>query len=208
MLWTALKGAALNNGLTFRSSATSTAATITVPNDVVAGDLLVLYDRAVNNFGNPTTVVPSDFSTIRNEAIDTTVRIICSYKIANGTEAGTNLTGMDGGSSDAKILMVFATNGATSGSVFDVDFEVTDANPAAQTVNVSGQPTPLVVLAFIRQQTATGQSFSPTQNGTVGPVNTNTGYYRIYNSSPADVTVDCDDGGNNNSILSFYLQVT
>jgi hypothetical protein len=209
MLTSRLKAASSVLTLEFRSSSISTISTIAVPNDVVAGDLLVLCDRATNNSGSgfPTAVVPTGFTQILNQTGSTNVRFVCSFKIAVGTEAGTNITGMNGANNNNKILIVFSTNNAISASSFDVAFENTDGDPAAQTVNASGQPTPLVVLAFMRQQTVTGQSFSPSQDGTV--VNSAvTGYYKIYNSLPSDVTVDCGDGGTLNALMSFYIEIS
>jgi hypothetical protein len=193
--------------LAFRSSSTNNASTITVPNDVVASDLLVLYDRAGNTSGFPTAVTPTGFTQILNQTGSTNLRFVCSFKIAAGTEAGTTITGMNGNNLNGKILMVFSTNGATAGAAFDVAFQNTDGDPAAQTVNASGQSTPLVVIAYMRQVTITSQSFSPTEDGTV-PFGAQTAYYKMYNASPADVTVDCGDGGNNNALLSFYIQVS
>lgn len=209
MLCHPLRAAAGNAGeleLAFRSSSTSSASTITVPSDVVAGDLLVLYDTPVNLSGFPTSVVPTKFSTILNSTSGNARRTVCSYKIAEGTDAGTSITGMNGTNANSKILLAFSTNGATAAAAYDIAFQSTDGDPTAQVVNASGQTTPLVVLAFMRQATATGQSFSPTEDGTVTDL-TSKGYYKIYNSSPADVTVDCGDGGTQNNLMSFYIQL-
>lgn len=193
--------------IAFRSSATSEDASVTAPSDIVSGDLLVLYDRAVNVSGNPTAVTPSGFTTVFNATDSTTRRTICSFKIANGTEAGASITGMDGNSADFKILLVFSTNGATTALSFAPKFESTDGDPVAQVVPASQNSNPLVVLSFMRQVTATGQSFSPTQDGTVTNGTANTAYYKIYNSGASDVTVDCGDGGNANALMSFYIAV-
>jgi hypothetical protein len=192
--------------IAFRSSATSGANTITAPSDIAEGDLLVLYDRATNTSGVPTSVVPSGFTSILDEAHEGIRRTICSFKIANGTEASATITGMDGNSADVKTLIVFSTGGASSAIAYDVAFQSTDADATAQVVNASSGSPPLVVIAFIRQVTTTSQSFSPAQDGTVAN-GQNTGYYKIYNSSPADVTVDCGDGGNANALMSFYIEV-
>lgn len=198
--------AASGQTIAFRSSATSTASTITAPSDIVAGDLLVIYDRATNTSGLPTSVVPSGFTSILDQGTENLRRTICSFKIASGSEAGTSITGMNGTSANIKIMMVFSTNGATSAIAYDVEFQSTDADPTAQTITSSSGSPPLVAFAFIRQVTTTSQSFSPTQDGTV--VNgQNTGYYKIYNSSPANITVDCGDGGNANALMSFYIEV-
>lgn len=192
--------------IAFRSSATSTANTITAPSDIIAGDLLVLYDRAVDTSGVPTSVVPSGFTSILDEAHEGTRRTICSFKIANGTEASATITGMDAISVDIKTLIVFSTGGATSAIAYDSIFQSTEADPTAQTINASSGTPPLVVIGFVRQISATGQSMSPTQDGTVAN-GQNIGYYKMYNSSPADVTFDCGDGGNNNVLMSFYIEV-
>jgi len=194
--------------IAFRASATSTntAGTIVAPSGIVAGDLLVLYDSAANNTTIPTAVIPSGFGSpaIINQTFSTNRRVIVSMKIANGTEAGATITGMSVNNTVNKILIVFSTNGATSSIAYDVDFQSTDGDPTAQTVtSASGSP-PLVVLAFYRN--TTGVSFSPTEDGSV--VNGGQqGKYKIYNSSPADVTVDLGDAGTANMLMSFYIEV-
>lgn len=195
--------------VTFQASVTSTASTITAPSSVVRGNLLVLFDLAFNGdgAGSVTSVVPSGFTEVFNLVSLTTRRTIASYKIADGTEANTNITGMNGASSNFKILLVFSTVNAVSASAFDIATETTSGDPVAQTINAQNQPTPLVCFAFMRQATVTGQSFSPTQDGSV----TNsalTAYYKIYNANPQNVTVDCGDGGAINILASFYIQVS
>jgi hypothetical protein len=195
--------------LAFRSSATSTASTITAPSDIVAGDLIVWYNRATSTSATPTSVVPSGFTSILDQAHAGLRRTICAFKIATGSEAGATITGMSGGAGGSQqvILFVFSTNGATSAISYDVAFEFTDNDPTAQVVNAASGSTPLVVLAFMRQQTATGQSLSPTEDGSSGNIGNNYGFYKIYNSSPADVTADCGDGGTSNALMSFYIEV-
>lgn len=197
---------AVAQSIAFRSSATSSAATITAPSDIVAGDLIVLYDRATNTSGVPTSVVPTGFTSILDQSHEGVRRTICSFKIANGSEASASITGMDGNSADSKVIAVFSTSGATSAIAYDAAFESTDGDPATQTINASSGSPPLVAIGFVRQVTATGQSMSPTQDGTVGS-GQNVGYYKIYNSSPANVIFDCGDGGNANALMSFYIEV-
>lgn len=190
--------------LAFRSSATSTTSTIVAPSDIIASDLLVLFDVAFNASGFPTAVTP--FTAFLNNTNLTVRRIMFSKKIADGTEAGTTLTGMNGTSGNTKILMVFSTNGATSSTEFDIGYQATDATPTSQTITSSSGTPPLISIGFIRQATTTSQSFSPTQDGSINNQVITT-YYKIYNSSPSNVTVSCGDGGNNNILASFYLEV-
>ena len=190
--------------LAFRSSATSTTSTIVAPSDIVAGDLLILFDVAFNASGFPTAVTP--FTAFLNNTNATTRRIMFSKKIADGTEAGATLTGMNGTNLNSKILYVFSTNGATTSTDFDLDYQATNATPTSQTITSSNGTAPLVSMGFIRQTIATSQSFSPTEDGSIN-LEAITTYYKIYNSSPNDITVSCGDAGNNNILSSFYLEV-
>jgi hypothetical protein len=196
--------------IAFRSSAVSSAGTITAPSDIVAGDLLVLYDNAANTSGFPTSVIPSGWASpaIINQTggSGSNRRVIVSMKIADGTEAGATITGMDGTLLDAKVLIVFSTNGATTSSAFDAAVEITQGDPAQQTINASSGSPPLVCIGFSRIEGGGGATMTPTQDGTAG-TGTHIGYYKIYNSSPADVTFDAADGGNNNMLMSFYVEV-
>lgn len=196
--------------LAFRSSATSTASTIVAPSGIVAGDLLVLYDNAANISGFPTAVIPTGFDSpaIINQTGGSASnrRCIVSKKIANGTEAGATITGMDGTLLDAKILVVFSTNGATNSTAFDSVIQITQGDPTIQTIDSSIGSPPLISLGFLRNEGGGGGTMSPTQDGIVGS-GTHQGYYKIYNSSPADVTFDTGDGGNNNMLMSFYIEV-
>lgn len=199
---------AISIALAFRSSATSTGSTIVAPSDIVAGDLLVMYDN-VSATTIPTSVVPTGFTSILNNTVSTNRRVICSYKIATGSEAGTTITGLSGtGGALAKILIVFSTNGATTGTVKSIQYEQTDADPTAQTITSGSGVSPLVSIGFLRNASGTPvSSMTPTQDGSV-VVTAHTGFYKIYNSSPANVTVDTNDGGTVNMLMSFYIEAS
>lgn len=191
----------------FRTSAISTSSTISAPSTIQNGDLLVLYDSALST-GTPTAVTPTGFTTILNQSPISTRRIICSYKIATNSDASATITGMSGNLNVAKILLVFSTKGIASASVFDVAFERSDGDPAAQTITSGSGKAPLVAIAFVRNQ-SNNYSMTPTQDGVVENTGQGQfGLYKIYNSSPEDVTVDTNDGGNNNLLMSFYIEIT
>lgn len=192
----------------FRTSAISTSSTISAPSTIQNGDLLVLYDSALSSSGTPTAVTPTGFTTILNQSPISTRRIICSYKIATNSDASATITGMSGNLNVAKILLVFSTKGIASASVFDVAFERSDGDPAAQTITSGSGKAPLVAIAFVRNQ-SNNYSMTPTQDGVVENTGQGQfGLYKIYNSSPEDVTVDTNDGGNNNLLMSFYIEIT
>lgn len=202
--------------LTQAASATSTAGTITVPADVRYGDLLVLHDRATNSAGHgiPSTVLPLGFTAIANSSITSgpETRQIISYKIAAGSEAGTSITGMDGTGFDRKLLYVFRSDSTIESVVASTpNSEATDGNPAAQVVAASGGTPPLVVIGSYGTGgfTLDPRSFTPAKDGEITP-GTGDNYlaYKIYNSSPANVTIDMDDEGARNILQSCYLSVS
>jgi hypothetical protein len=196
--------------IAFRTSATSSATTLTAPSTIVAGDLLVWSENSVNLSTIPTSVVPTGFTSISNNTVGTNRRIITAYKIADSGDASSTITGMTTNNALTKMLLVFSTNGATSASVFDIEYETTNNDPAAQTITSGSGTPPLVSIGYMRTGTGTC-SMTPTEDGVVSTSSDVAGsffLYKIYNSSPADVTVDATDGGNNNTINSFYIQVS
>jgi hypothetical protein len=207
-------GGALSS-LSFVDSATSTGASVTGPAGILPGDLLVLFDRAVaaGSGTPPTTVLPSGFTSISNSpgsnAAPNSVRSILSYKIADGSEASASLTGMNG-SSNGKMLAVFRGDAPVSSvSPSTPNAETTDGNPASQNVAASGGVAPLIVVGAYGCGTAAvdPRTFSPAKDAEITSSGTGTRYlaYKIYNSSPADVTVDMDDEGDLNSLQSCFI---
>lgn len=199
--------------LTFQNSSTSTAATITLPGSINAGDLIILFDRAQGTSA-PAAVTPTGFTQIANFAAST-IRNVISYKIAAGTESSSSITGMDGNISDAKIALVYRGDAAISTVIInDLATQATDADPTSQVVNASGSPAPLIVLGSYGTS-AGGAAFtrtmSPAEDSEI-TASANVYYVKRkdYNSSPADVTVDMNDpGSNSNNVLaSFYITVT
>lgn len=123
-----------SNTISLFASATSNTSTITVPSGVEAGDFMVLFDIA---FGatSPALVTPSGFTAI----IDSTGsngRIATSRKqVLSSADAGTTLTGMNGATSNNKILLVFR---GTSGYGFDsLLYNSADTSISISSISVS-----------------------------------------------------------------------
>ncbi len=195
------------------ASATSALETITVPAGVIAGDLLVLLDRAEDDATTvPTTVVPTGFTSIINTAHAQYTRSIMSYKIAVGTEASSSITGMNGTAYESKAMYVFrGNNPITSVTAASAAGQFTESNPTAQVVTASAGAVPLVVLAGYSVFAANAvdpRTFSTTKDGEISNGTDLYLAYKIYNSSPADTTVDMDDEGFENCLQSCYLQVS
>ena len=193
--------------LSFLASATSTGSAITVPATVQAGDLMIYFDFATQ-LGTPTTVTPSGFTLIGSSLAGTVSRSNLSYKIANGTEASTNITGMNGATTNNKIMLVFrGSSPIASATPASVAAQYTTGDPTAQVVTSSGGTPPLVVVGqwALESGAIDPRTFSPTEDGEVGNGTVHYAKYLIQNTAPVDVTVDTDDNGNNH-LRSCYLQ--
>ena len=191
-------------------ASSSTAETITAPAGIVFGDILVLLQYSDGFFTLPTAVVPTGFVNVVNST-DTGRRTIASVKIADGTEAGATLTGMNAtgfGTTNAKAMEVFRGDAAavqleTKGALG----AVIDGNPVAQVQTIASETAPLIVIGGY----GAGAAISPrtwTPGPVQGEVNPNTTLYlayQIFNSSPANTTIDMDDEGSGNGLQSFTL---
>lgn len=195
--------------LSLQDSATSTATTITAPSSIDSGDLLVLLDSSVD-FSTPSTVIPSGFTSIGNIS-SAQARQIASYKIADGSEDSASLTGMSTSFAEVrKALYQFRGSSAIgSVTVASVNGQATDSNPTSQSVTASGGTPPLIVFGCYGDDGSGSidpRTFSPAKDGEITPNNRLYLAYKIYNSSPADVSVDMDDEGTQNLLQSFYIE--
>lgn len=206
------------------SATSNESATITAPVGIQAGDLLVMLDYAGALGPLPTEVIPTGFTSIASITTGTQ-RFIASYKLADGTEGGTSITGMNPSTLDGnatKIMAVFRGNiPATLITLVDVGSEITTGNPAAQTVTAATGVAPLVVIGaygcgpsgLVNPRTFTVGG-SPAKDGELNAF-ADGAYsdvdawlaWKIYNASPADVVVDMDDESTN-ALVSAYLQMS
>jgi len=186
---------------------------VTCPS-VQAGDLIVCLQRA-RGVTLPAAAQPSGF-TIQANASLTDCRQILSTKIAVGTEGGTSLSGMvsDAGAIGSMWICVTfrGVYPATTQTVQDVASQMTDAAPTNQTANASGSALPLVVFGAFGGGSIGTISFTPAQDGSFSATGTFAGVielrYKIYNSSPADVTVTKNDSGTRNTLQSCYIELS
>ena len=117
---------------------------------------------------------------------------------------------MNGTGSDDKVLLVFRGNKAASSlNVASVNSEATAGNPTSQTVTSSGGTPPLVVLGgYGADTTLTPRTFSPAKDGEVNSSIYAYLAWKIYNSSPANVSIDMDDNGGANILQSCYIEMS
>jgi hypothetical protein len=197
--------------ITAALSATSTASTITFPGGIIAGDLIVLLDVASTAGSPPSAVTPSGFTQIGSSITGTSTRQTLWLKLAAGTETG-NLTGMNG-TTNRKAMYVFRGNvAATAVNSGSVGGQMTAGNPTAQNVTASSGTPPLVVIGaysvFGSSATVNPRTMSPAKDGEIeaGGAGADAWLaYKIYNSSPSDVSVDMDDEFSDNGLQSCYI---
>lgn len=195
----------------FVKSVTSSAATIAT-GTVAVGDLLILIDYAISQTTTiPTTVVPSGFTSLNNygalAGASTSTRTIVSYQFATSTSA--TLTGMND-FAEFKTLLVFNGGGSTA-TAFDFQNVSATGNPASITTTSGSGSVPLIVIANYQTNssgTVNAPTFSPTEDGTVTNGNPQVVKYKIYTSSPSNVTADSGDGGSYNVNGVGYIQIT
>lgn len=202
------------SSITQVGSATSTAETITAPATVNEGDWLVLVDFVVDSGGSPSSVVPSGFTEIATDAASF-ARMTLSHKLADGTEDSATLTGMTGDFGVGKALYQFRGDvDITSVNLSTANTQATTGNPSSSNAGggASGGTAPLVVLAAYATFGGTPvnpRDFSPTEDGEL--VAASGALYllhKIYNTSPADVTVDMDDEGSENYLFDVYAELS
>jgi hypothetical protein len=205
--------------LTFVASSTAnntvggTSDALVAPADIVAGDLLIFMDRS-NSDNSPNA--PSGFTNI-NQLGASFQWTAVSYKLAVGTEASTQILGLFEYYAHPQIMLVFRGNVPIKTiTVADVESERTNNNPSSKTVNASGGAPPLIVFGcYGSTQIVNPRTMSPAKDGEVEnqPEGGSTTAFaniaiawKIYNTSPADVSVDMDDESNENTLQTFYIE--
>jgi hypothetical protein len=195
--------------ITFVDSAgSSSSATITIPATAQGGDVAILFD--INNTGGAgADVVPTGWTGIIGDFDGVvTWRLRISYKILAPGDEGDSITGLSSANSD-KIMFVFrGGTSITAVSAEDWVSDITSDNPASQTVNASGQTVPLIVFGMsgVSINDPAFSTESPAFDDTVTQGDLLAGY-KIYNSSPADHTIDMNDVSVN-LLASGFLELS
>lgn len=213
--------------LTFHAQEISSfSSTIAVPSTVQKYDVLVLIDRASSRGGSsippaPAVITPPGFAAVTDNIAGyyNNNRQVISVKIADGTEAGSNITGMTVSSKhdSMKILWVFRPNGAvdtlTPGSVRG---QGTNSTPSPQEISITGK---IPVLALCAESSGNHSpvdvSMTPASDGHSGRLQGGAdlliammAHYKIYNVNPVNTTCSVTlDAGNSSIFQSFYLEV-
>lgn len=196
--------------LSFVDEAVSLSSSVTAPATVNAGDLFVMSNCALY----APAAVPTGFTQI-GTTLSADLTNVVSYKITDGTEDSSTITGMSGAYGINYItLQQFRATGTpiSSVTVQDNAQQVTAGDPTGQTCNASGGTVPLIVIGMYAA--AAGpigtRSFSPAADGETSATDGLAELYqkyKLYDTSPADHTIDSGDNGFENFLRSFYLEL-
>lgn len=210
----ALLTAGRTQTLTFVASATGTGTTVTVPGSAAAGDIALIFDSC-GAFVPVTKVVPSGWTEIKDAvSVGGDGRQVVSLKRLVAADLGASITGMTGEPGyREKIMLVFRPVGKLYRvSVPTWSAENTNGNPSSQTVLAAGVVCPLIVFGLVTTLNSTTVPFSTASPAFDAEVYLSGGSnalrvgYKVYNSAPADHTIDMDDLGNGNALLSGLIR--
>ena len=209
----AAAAAALTELTQVDSATDNSGAAFTLPDDIQAGDLIAVWDYAAGT-SLPADATPSGFDTAITVTDGTNVRGKLHYKIADGSEASASVNGLDGNTREGKLTYVFRGNiPITVATPADAASQITGSDPTAQVVNASGGQAPLIVFGCYvvgSGGTVDPRTFSTTKDGEIQVTGAGGGdiwlAYKIYNSAPADTTIDMADEGAGNVLASCYIE--
>lgn len=204
--------------LTFVTSATSISSSITIPASAQAGDLAILADYGYTAGSSVSIQSPSGWTQWSGSSASNSVGggadqcgACMSYKILESGDPSSSASGINA-DSESKVMFIFRGSvPITALAASTADSQATGSNPGSQSIAASGQAVPLVAIgvAACNISTAAFSTESPAFDATVRPSNNDLILgYKIYNSSPANHTIDMNDLGTNNYLASGYISVS
>ena len=202
--------------IAYKSSSTSQSGTITVPADVVAGDIMVLLSHVKNGEGGP--VGFTSLGGYGAYKYPNSYRATLNYKIATGDEAGTTIP-VRSGDGPKHVLAVFSAPGATSVTVGarDSDGDLSGKPGSIFVPSSAGTPPLIIIHAFAGRllNNPYGVRYStppyPTPQGQIdlgSPASARI-TYSIYNSAGLvpDAGARLNDMGTASASFVAYLEV-
>lgn len=188
----------------------------TVPGSTKAGDMLFFYTYASSGSAIPSPVSPSGFTNVIDTflavsgASSRAVRMMGFYKLANGSEGGTSIAGMNGTLVDSCAVLLFPSQNGPFGTLTPLDIAQSSVRNSSisQTINCAGQTVPLVALAMSeRTASSPGLTMSPV-DGSIQPSALCAIAWKIYNISPSNVSCSVANSGFENSLGSLFITGT
>ncbi len=220
-----LKAPVIPPGVTHTGTpTTSTTGTISLPTGAAAGDLAVLSYATKNTASAaPGIGTPSGWSNGANIAQPSGVfvRHGMAYKVLNAGDitAGSVTLAATGNDFNRQRMHIFRPDSGYEISAITLSpadtanrYSASTGNPSALVLDGSSHSAPVVIVGFALQEAGDTVSFSTESpafdaTGTAGAANMLVGY-KVYNSSPADLTIDIGDSGAYNILRGLVLALT
>lgn len=197
--------------LTFIDSAGGDDNNVTIPSTVREGDILFFF-AVGGEFGDTQNTAPSGFTVIQHRWGSGNVAVTVSGKIASATDAGASISGLGGASFNVLLLLHFRGNSKARsfGSAQDAQYAETSSNPIGITLDTSAVTLPALALGMAWTSGADAPESFPDATGTVSVIAPLAVGYTLFNvgGTPGDTSWDMGDGGGNNHLLAFYLNLT
>jgi len=208
------KGAAPSLTWTFVGSCQSTGTALDFSalsaGTIQANDVALFIDYA-GALTPPTAVTPSGFTNIVNTSGENEpgARAMASWKKLAGSEA--SVAGMSAGGGFSKLGLVFrpSIDFTTLTVSTPQNSGVTNANPAAITVDPSAETIPVVLIGIgaVYLGTVAFSTASPAFDAQIAISDNDMRVgYKIYNSSPLSHSIDINDLGSANWLAGFYFE--
>lgn len=197
-----LMGGASSLTLSLYADAEDVGDTLTLPSGIQAGDLIILYLYLVEGFPS----VPSGYTSVGETIIGQFGGLVLAYKVAAGTEGGDTIPMGTGFYSHAVVLRASRPiSSASHGGRVNV---VTNSNPAAQTIIMSGTTPPVLGVGLMAVES--GSVTSPTATPPWG-ITSDASHSRIgvtlFTASPSNILFDMGDGGSGNNLVGCWIEL-
>lgn len=182
---------------------------------VQAGDVAFIFHTSGGSSSLPAAVVPTGFTQTQTTTGGTTfqTRAILGYRLCDGTESGTTITGMTFQSIGTMFLIVYRGNVPATkimSPVAGATIQITDAVPTSRTLTMSGYTGPFLGLAFYGSsaaQTTGARTSSVTETREIAAGTNN--FVKCFEGSPtvsfANSTISMTDSGTNILAQNFFF---
>lgn len=187
------------------TSTSSSDSTLTASSDILEGDFLLWFQGA-GITGLPSAVEPTDFTLIQNQAAASATRAIASYKIADGSEASASYSIM-AENRGVRLSVYRGDIPFTSATINSKNTQGTSGDPTSQSCTAGSGTPPLIVfgLYFGGAAAVSPRTITPGTWDNEGPGSRVYLNHLIFNSSPVNQSIDMDDEGAANTLISFYV---
>lgn len=190
-------------------------ASITIPATSAVGDLAVLLINNGGLYNSTAPNTPSGWTSIYSGTSGEYGTRMC-YKILTSGNPGSSVSMTSNVVSAGMVVFNLSSGAISTVTASTANHQETTANPSSQSVTASSGAPPLVVIGRADALDGTGFSVeTPAMDGAATGTSASGTYrhdvylaYKIYNSSPANHTLDMSDLGIVNFLASFYLEVT